>query len=248
MTAEIVHTVDTPALLGSRLESISAQLRDALTVGLKDLDCLDVVSRQADAACAIGVMVRLRSTLETLSAEMQAVLDAQGEVFGLDKLSVAVSKAVVRRISEGSGYAEIKDELMEAFDRFCLPVFLRRSGGNIMAAARGADIDVKHFKRAMRACGITALNYDAFNARTPEEDKIFERTLRDNRHFFGDMGYKEAKDVVERIFQSTLVKNLLLRHGGNLVQAARAAQVDRKYFRALMKKFGITARGEEKEI
>jgi hypothetical protein len=39
------------------------------------------------------------------------------------------------------------------------------------------------------------------------------------------------------------VRSLLKRHGGNISHAAREADIDRKYFRKLMKKYEIEALG-----
>jgi DNA-binding NtrC family response regulator len=44
-------------------------------------------------------------------------------------------------------------------------------------------------------------------------------------------------------FERDYIVSLLKRHGGNISHAAREADIDRKYFRKLMKKYEIEALG-----
>ena len=44
-------------------------------------------------------------------------------------------------------------------------------------------------------------------------------------------------------FERDYIVSLLKRHGGNISHAARDADIDRKYFRKLMKKYEIEALG-----
>ena len=53
--------------------------------------------------------------------------------------------------------------------------------------------------------------------------------------------FKDAKDAWVQTFERDYVESLLRRNGGNISHAAREADIDRKYFRKLMKKHGITA-------
>ena len=52
-------------------------------------------------------------------------------------------------------------------------------------------------------------------------------------------------DLVQGLksFERDYIVSLLKRHGGNISHAAREADIDRKYFRKLMKKYAIEARG-----
>ncbi|MEO0321882.1 MAG: sigma 54-interacting transcriptional regulator [Myxococcota bacterium] len=52
--------------------------------------------------------------------------------------------------------------------------------------------------------------------------------------------FKDAKDAWVQTFEKDYVESLLRRNGGNISHAAREADIDRKYFRKLMKKHGIT--------
>lgn len=53
--------------------------------------------------------------------------------------------------------------------------------------------------------------------------------------------FKEAKETWISTFERDYITDLLNRHGGNISQAAREADIDRKYFRKLMGKYGIEA-------
>ncbi|MFU8803695.1 MAG: helix-turn-helix domain-containing protein, partial [Bradymonadaceae bacterium] len=56
-----------------------------------------------------------------------------------------------------------------------------------------------------------------------------------------DQPFKEAKETWISTFERDYITDLLTRHGGNISQAAREADIDRKYFRKLMGKYGIDA-------
>lgn len=53
--------------------------------------------------------------------------------------------------------------------------------------------------------------------------------------------FKEAKDEWISAFERDYLTELLIRHDGNISQAAREADIDRKHFRTLMKKHDIEA-------
>ena len=53
--------------------------------------------------------------------------------------------------------------------------------------------------------------------------------------------YKEAKQRLISQFDDEYVQALLRRHGGNITQAARAADIDRVYLLRLLDKFGMRA-------
>ena len=64
--------------------------------------------------------------------------------------------------------------------------------------------------------------------------------------------FKDAKERWVASFERDYILQLLRRHGGNISHAARDADIDRKYFRKLMKKYdieaaGIDVAGEEEE-
>ncbi|MFK7984526.1 MAG: sigma 54-interacting transcriptional regulator [Sandaracinaceae bacterium] len=54
-------------------------------------------------------------------------------------------------------------------------------------------------------------------------------------------GFKEAKEQWVASFEADYIRALLKKNGGNISHAAREADIDRKYFRKLMKKYAITA-------
>ena len=53
--------------------------------------------------------------------------------------------------------------------------------------------------------------------------------------------FKDAKEKWVSSFERDYILSLLKRHGGNISHAARDADIDRKYFRKLMKKYDIAA-------
>jgi len=57
----------------------------------------------------------------------------------------------------------------------------------------------------------------------------------------GDVTFKDAKEQWVSSFERDYIISLLRRHGGNISHAARDADIDRKYFRKLMKKYEIEA-------
>jgi DNA-binding NtrC family response regulator len=66
----------------------------------------------------------------------------------------------------------------------------------------------------------------------------------------GEYTFKEAKERWVSSFERDYIVNLLRKNGGNISHAAREADIDRKYFRKLMRKYGIEAGagvGEEDE-
>jgi DNA-binding NtrC family response regulator len=59
--------------------------------------------------------------------------------------------------------------------------------------------------------------------------------------------FKDAKERWVASFERDYILQLLRRNTGNISHAARAADIDRKYFRKLMKKYDIEAAGAEDE-
>ena len=57
----------------------------------------------------------------------------------------------------------------------------------------------------------------------------------------GDVTFKDAKERWVSSFERDYIVSLLKRHNGNISHAARDADIDRKYFRKLMKKYNIEA-------
>ncbi len=53
--------------------------------------------------------------------------------------------------------------------------------------------------------------------------------------------FKDAKEEWIGIFEQDYLTDLLIRHKGNITQASREADIDRKYFRKLMQKYEIQA-------
>ena len=62
-----------------------------------------------------------------------------------------------------------------------------------------------------------------------------------------DISFKNAKEQWLGAFEKEYLAKLLARHSGNLSQAAREADVDRKHFRRLARKYGLVGGGVEEE-
>jgi DNA-binding NtrC family response regulator len=61
---------------------------------------------------------------------------------------------------------------------------------------------------------------------------------------YADLPFKEAKAQVIENFERDYIRTLLKRHEGNLSAAARAAEVDRKHLRELLRKHGLRESSE----
>lgn len=62
---------------------------------------------------------------------------------------------------------------------------------------------------------------------------------------FSNKTFKEAKEEWLASFEGEYIRTLLERNGYNISQASRESEIDRKYFRKLMKKYGISADSAE---
>ena len=60
-----------------------------------------------------------------------------------------------------------------------------------------------------------------------------------------DSTFKDAKEQVVSTFERDYIMTLLKKNNGNISHAAREADIDRKYFRKLMKKYGIEGGADE---
>ena len=57
--------------------------------------------------------------------------------------------------------------------------------------------------------------------------------------------FKDAKERWVATFERDYILQMLRRNNGNISHAAREADIDRKYFRKLMKKYDIEALGAD---
>jgi DNA-binding NtrC family response regulator len=63
----------------------------------------------------------------------------------------------------------------------------------------------------------------------------------------GEATFKDAKERWVSTFERDYILNLLRKNKGNISHAAREADIDRKYFRKLMRKYGIDTGGDDDE-
>ena len=60
-----------------------------------------------------------------------------------------------------------------------------------------------------------------------------------------DSTFKEAKERWVSSFERDYLVQLLKKNGGNISHAAREADIDRKYFRKLMRKYGVESGADD---
>ena len=79
--------------------------------------------------------------------------------------------------------------------------------------------------------------------RRSESDGQQTETLRPSTsmHIAMDKSFKDAKEEWLSTFEKEYLASLLEKHSGNLSQAAREADVDRKHFRRLARKYALVA-------
>ncbi len=93
---------------------------------------------------------------------------------------------------------------------------------------------------------ISGLNPTGMVTNSPLHDAMPE-SLREgvepapSRAELHDLPFKTAKEEWISSFERDYITELLVRHGGNISQASREADIDRKYFRKLMTKYDIDA-------
>ena len=56
-----------------------------------------------------------------------------------------------------------------------------------------------------------------------------------------DLRFADAKQAVVQAFERTYLREVFARAGGNVTAAARAADVDRKHLRGLLRRYGLLA-------
>ncbi|MEC9400496.1 MAG: sigma-54 dependent transcriptional regulator, partial [Myxococcota bacterium] len=75
----------------------------------------------------------------------------------------------------------------------------------------------------------------------PSTEKPKRWTELPRRADLQEKPFKEAKEEWVSTFERDYITELLMRHGGNISQASREADIDRKYFKKLMLKYDIEA-------
>lgn len=79
------------------------------------------------------------------------------------------------------------------------------------------------------------------SVRVDDSDQAATWSDLPHREAFNNKPFKEAKEEWISIFEQDYITELLVRHKCNISQAAREADIDRKYFRKLMHKYDIEA-------
>lgn len=99
-----------------------------------------------------------------------------------------------------------------------------------------------HIARCIESAPDSAALPDAQqpDALSPAKDDAQTVDIRPTKDF-SSMTFKEAKEEWLASFEGDYIRTLLEKNGCNISQASRESGIDRKYFRKLMKKYGITA-------
>ncbi len=88
----------------------------------------------------------------------RAVVLASGDELGRAELPPALQPGPVAEVDLGSltelAYAEARRLMLRTFERRYFSALLRRSSGNVTAAARAAGMDRSNFRRALKASGL----------------------------------------------------------------------------------------------
>jgi DNA-binding NtrC family response regulator len=69
--------------------------------------------------------------------------------------------------------------------------------------------------------------------------------LRDAVEFEPGLSFRETKEKWTELFERRYLTWLIKRADGNISKAARDADMDRKYLHKLLRKYGITAQGDD---
>jgi DNA-binding NtrC family response regulator len=69
--------------------------------------------------------------------------------------------------------------------------------------------------------------------------------LRDALEFEPGLSFRDTKEKWNELFERRYLAWLIKRADGNISKAARDADMDRKYLHKLLRKYGITAQGDE---
>ena len=123
-------------------------------------------------------------------------------------------------------------EQLEASD---LPDYVRSARASSSSGATGKHPTVKRPQTAPAGNPVVSMDPNA-PAPAPPEALLGEGVT-----------FKDAKERWVASFERDYILQMLRRNNGNISHAARAADIDRKYFRKLMKKYDIEAAGVDDE-
>jgi DNA-binding NtrC family response regulator len=103
----------------------------------------------------------------------------------------------------------------------------------------GDTIQIEHLPEHFRS-GIPRPEHPELDAMPEGSDILGSDPPRPSKELV-QVPFKDAKEKWVSSFERDYIVSLLKRHGGNISHAAREADIDRKYFRKLMKKYEIDA-------
>ena len=108
-------------------------------------------------------------------------------------------------------------------------------------------------ERAVSFCDGTTLSADHLNIIFSESEQresaspaTFEEELTVKHEVDTSLPFKEAKQKILEVFEKDYIEALLATYKGNVSKASRAAEIDRKHMRNLIKKYNITNKRRRK--
>ena len=138
----------------------------------------------------------------------------------------------------------VAKDAMGALQSYAWPGNVRELVNVMERAISFADSDVltvgdlpDMIREVRRTAPVRHLTSEARPAPAPPAPRPPDELLADG------VTFKDAKERWVSSFERDYIVSLLKRHGGNISHAAREADIDRKYFRKLMKKYEIEALG-----
>jgi DNA-binding NtrC family response regulator len=186
---------------------------------------------------------------------------------GYQSLSVRVVAATNRDLREEVSARRFREDLYYrlAVFRIQVPALRERPGDVPLLVKAFLDEFARHRALRVEPRDIERLKRYTWPGNVRELRNVLERACAltrgdtlDLEDFFGgrgtpapasrlplDLPFKEAKSRVVDDFERAYLEHLLTRHAGNLSAAARAAEVDRKHLRELLRKHGLRAATED---
>lgn len=142
-----------------------------------------------------------------------------------------------RNADDSFRVSRVEDEALKLLQRYNWP-------GNVRELANIME-------RAVSFCDGTTLTADHLNNIFSEADRggtrhaeTEEATVR--HEVDTSLPFKEAKQKLLEVFEKEYIEGLLASHNGNVSKASRAAEIDRKHMRNLIKKYDIITKKKRK--
>ncbi len=145
---------------------------------------------------------------------------------------------ILRLIEEypSTEYKPLIEYITDYFQRIYVKEKLKKHKGNITQASVDADVDINYFKKLIKRYGIDIVNIK----KNPNIDDDIDNSTEIIPQFFTE-NFKDFKNKFISLFQKLYISDLLISNQGNISLAAKAADIDRKFFRKLMRRYSIAS-------